>query len=290
MPNVTTTEAAQAALVAELSKAIATSIRLLLETKHLYQSVSVDVRQIVEKHMTTAGAAASGIGVVAVQIEGWLWRATGHSAEAAIKYFEDRLLQNSGRKVVEWVAPDIKVYCHTCKRTEPFNPSASQNLGDVFALSYICQSCKGPPHVFLVRKSKSKLTVAGRTPMERVDVPKTIPKSVADFFSGAEIAHQSGQTLAGLFLLRTFCEQWARMHAPEGAYADEAITAYMGTLPDAVKSNFPSIAKLYSDLSAAIHKAQADVVLYDRAVADIRKHFDARAVFDLPADAPKVPK
>jgi hypothetical protein len=36
---------------------------------------------------------------------------------------------------------------------------------------------------------------------------------VKHFYRGAVVAHQSGQTLAGIFLLRTIIEQWARLAA-----------------------------------------------------------------------------
>jgi adenylate kinase len=74
------------------------------------------------------------------------------------------------------------------------------------ALSYQCQSCKGVPEVFLVRREHLKRTNAGRAPIEHVEVPKDIPKHVSRFFRGAIVAHQSGQTLAGIFLLQTLIE------------------------------------------------------------------------------------
>lgn len=41
-----------------------------------------------------------------------------------------------------------------------------------------------------------------------VEVPKDLPKAQKKYFSDAIDAHNSGQTLAGLFFLMTFIEQY----------------------------------------------------------------------------------
>jgi hypothetical protein len=122
--------------------------------------------------------------------------------------------------------------------------------------------------------------------MEAVDVPAVIPKSVQDFYGGAVVAHQSGQTLAALFMLRTVIEQWARSKviiANETAQAEGAtvLEQYVAALPHHFKETFPSMRKLYTDLSADLHTATVSDGLFDRATQEITEHFDARRLFKL---------
>jgi hypothetical protein len=152
----------------------------------------------------------------------------------------------------------------------------------VFVFSFLCQSCKNIPEVLLVRREGFKLTNSGRSPIEHVDVPPDIPNSMKRFYRGAVVAHQSGQTLAGIFLLRTLIEQWARSKAPPGQLlADAVLDAYMAPLPENFKSQFPSLRKLYEDLSVDIHIAKGDPTLYEETRAEIVRHFEARRIFRL---------
>jgi hypothetical protein len=105
---------------------------------------------------------------------------------------------------------------------------------------------------------------------------------VRGFYSGAVVAHQSGQTLAGLFLLRTLIEQFARASTGSKAEnADEVLDAYMGTLPGDFKDRFPSMRSLYGDLSVDLHAATGSAELFDRAKTEIAEHFETRRVFKL---------
>lgn len=94
-------------------------------------------------------------------------------------------------------------------------------------------------------------------------------------------------TLAGLFFLRTLSEQWALEHSNESSLANKALEAYMEMLPKDFKDRFPSLAALYSDLSSALHRADADTSLFERAVEEIQEHLEARALYKLPAPLPK---
>jgi len=287
MPVHQTAAEAIPALQAELPKIVSGAVRTLLQTKHLYQSVKVEMEGLIESYAVPAGVETRVMKAVVSKVGSWPWVALDVAPN--FEAFTAMVAAKSTpQDAIKWGAPDIKVYCPACDRIEAFNPSSAKNLVEnAFALTYICQSCKGPPQVFLISKRGYKLTLCGRTPMEHVDVPNSVPKSISKYFSGAEVAHQSGQTLAGLFLLRTLCEQWALEYATEGKFADKAIAAYMEQLPGDFKARFPSIAALYSDLSAALHQANADAKLYDQAIGDIRKHFEARALYGLPAPTPK---
>ena len=82
-------------------------------------------------------------------------------------------------------------------------------------------------------------------------MPPVIPKAQRKYFSDAIIAHHASHTLAGLFLLRTFIEQfWLSLNLTSEPI-DQRLTgenfgeAYAKTLPSDFKSRFPSLGDLY---------------------------------------------
>lgn len=163
---------------------------------------------------------------------------------------------------------DVRLFCSKCDRREPFNLVVAEDLlardqdGDsqlyagttgtvqVFALSYLCQGCKRVPELFTVRREGPRLTLCGRAPIEHVVVPGQIPKDVKCFYRGAIVAHQSGETLAANFMLRTLIEQFARAATKakraerDGSSADDldetkwkadqVLDVYAELLPDAL--------------------------------------------------------
>ena len=161
-------------------------------------------------------------------------------------------------------------------RTSPY---VSKGCVQMFVLSYLCQSCKSVPEVFVIRRQGSRLTLSGRAPIEHVEVPTEIGKEVCQFYRGAMLAHQSGQTLPGLFMLRTVIEQWARRITKSTGKADEVLDAYVATLPEDFRERFPVLRDTYSELSADLHSATGSDELFEGARRQIVRHFEARALF-----------
>lgn len=277
---------------------ISGAVKDLLENRHLYQYISVETKELQKEFIGRLDSdfqARSMSYIREAQFFPWMVRDSSYLEPfSAIRGFDNKSL------AVAWRAPDIKLYCKKCERLEPFNnysatcvfnssdPAcggipAGLSFVQVYVLSYLCQSCKAIPDVFLVHRLGAKITLVGRAPMEHVEVPRFIPKDISKYFSGARIAHQSGQTLAALFLLRTLCEQWVRKFGGKEDKADVAIEKYMNTLPDDFKARFPSIRDIYGELSAAIHSADPSEELFAQSVSAIEKHFNARSLFELPS-------
>jgi len=271
---------------------VTAAVKSLLESKHLYQSLKLECADLVEEFAQriapqVAYAAKSSF----AQLVSANWVPTDSAGGRPVA------VRDTSQPAIRFTTPGVKLFCQTCDRVEAFNTVSSEDFlrreptqryvlsgqtVQLFVFSFLCQSCKVVPEVFLVRRQGLKLTNSGRSPIERVDVPPIIPKSVRLFCSGAVVAHQSGQTLAGVFLLRTVVEQWARSQvAAPSAHADEALGAYMGTLPDDFKSRFPSLRVLYADLSADIHSATGSAELFASALSQIVEHFEARRLFKL---------
>lgn len=279
-----------------VAAAIAGAVKELLETKHLYQSVSVQTEAVRKTFLPRIELS------VREHVEGYLVDAQQlpwvvRDAEG-LQSVIDTLAGAKQHQAVIWQSPDVKLYCKRCERLEPFNSSSAScvfnrsnptfggirrdgNYIQAYVLSYLCQSCKCVPDVFLVYRLGAKLTLTGRAPMEHVEVPRSIPRDISKYISGAVVAHQSGQTLAALFLLRTACEQWVRGFGEPSDKADTAMEKYMNSLPDDFKARFPSVRDIYGELSAAIHLADASEALYQKTMSAIDQHFTARVIFKL---------
>lgn len=274
---------------------VAGALKMLLESKHLYQAVTVDespvsnfwetVQVRVKERTVNMDALKFGVGEVE-----WSFAGIGTQFTNA---------RSSFTLGVHIYPPHARMFCKTCGRVEPFNFRYSTGLIEdavtskadgkpqieqVYAFSYLCQGCQKLPEVFLIRRTGAKLTLCGRSPMEHVPVPPEIPKEVAKYYSGAVVAYQSGQALAALFMLRTTCEQWARRFADPADKADVAIDKYMASLPEDFKARFPSLRDMYSDLSADIHAAKGSDALFEDILDKLGLHFRARQLYE---SAPK---
>src|SRR5262249_47468291 len=138
----------------------------------------------------------------------------------------------------------------------------------------------------LIRVDRQRWTLSlhGRSPIENVEVPVFIPKEEYRFYRDALVAYQSGKTLAGLFYLRTFLEQFARRQTglTERSSGDEIMQAYNQTLAPDLSSRMPSLREWYDKLSAALHEARENAALFENAIVEINQHFDIRRVYKIP--------
>lgn len=273
--------------------AIQSGVRELLETKHLYQSVNIDVTAITKKILEPLRDNPN-LTIHFSSVSRWTWKLNGEVD--LMERLTNPAMSPAPREFL-WTAPDIKTYCQHCNRIEPFNLDSSQTIlprsggvkeyfepkgkVQIYSLSYLCQSCKLVPEVFTLRRIGSKLQLCGRAPMEAVSVPKYIPTEISKYFSGAQVAFQSGQTLAGLFMLRTTCEQWVRGYANENDKADVALERYAESLPTDFSDRFPSLKAVYGKLSDALHRVEENEELFHSMSQAICEHFEARKVFKL---------
>jgi len=256
---------------------IEAALKILFEEKHLYQSVSIDESEI-KRIVKAADPAPRSIIESAIE-QFWVPEDTPQGPKS----------QLAGH--IFFKTPHVKLFCTKCDRIEAYNHiqtidvsgvySTSQNI-QVFAISYLCQSCRTFPEVFIVRRERLKLILCGRAPIENAPVPNDIPKSVRRFYSGALVAYQSGQTLAGIFLLRCLIEQWARTAVSNPtAYVDQVIDSYMESLPADFKARFASLRDYYAKLSADIHGAVGSSELFAEPCQVIKTHFEARRLYQL---------
>lgn len=303
---------AEGDLAGPIANSITTAFRTLIEGKHLYQSVDVNMAEIeavagllVSKYgRRTTGSILPGsvkpaptpadyilTGKTIMANASWGCNITAGGVDALLA-----AMINDKPKIVRFEMPEtIHTHCRFCKEVWPFNPVHS--LGKVetsgtdqwFFFAYACQSCKKEPVRFLVRRQGLKLRLCGRDPISEVTAPDVLPKEQRDHFASSAVACGAGQTLAGIFFLRVFVEQFYRAMPTVAAMLvkDPRLTGdamgelYLDTLPQDFKVRFPSLRVVYSELSEAIHGAKADLPLYQKSAASIIEHFEARKLFKL---------
>jgi hypothetical protein len=273
----------------ELGAVVTHALRELLEHKHLYQSVPVQIGNLGDRPLDGPIGRIDENARAAVA-------ATISQPWHLVDNLERRPTFLSGLRLDADV-PHVKLFCVRCNRTEAFNSISATDmlardymtpvhaLGDkviqVFVLSFLCQSCKTVPEVFLVRREGLRLSLEGRSPIEHVEVPNVLPKNLEKFYTGAIIAKQCGHTLSGLFMLRTLIEQWVRSLGWEEPRASDAIDSYVASLPEDFRNRFPCLRDEYKALSDDIHSATGSPEVFDRVHSAILRHFDARRVFGM---------
>ena len=162
------------------------NLRELLESRHLYQSYQVD--------SSTNKILASVIAETKVlnhpgdkaRAESILGK-FGECTWDVISPFtggrkQDKTSFDFLASTFRLTLPTVKLYCssHACKRIEPYNPYLSRDFSShivmdyiveqdmpeqLFVLEYQCQSCKGTPTVFMIKRKGWKLTIVGRSPI-----------------------------------------------------------------------------------------------------------------------------
>lgn len=308
----------------KLTEQLNRALRDLLQDKHLYQHVMVDLSPITGCELypeKTHPETMSEKEREAIGIRNLLLRAAEvHVKSPSDAPFVRPPLQGSverNRKAsVSLHVPTLMAICATCGARHPFNLIGARIVSahdiderltsptgpfrvETYAFEYQCQACKSSADVFLVRRDDWRLTLCGRSPIEQVDVPRFIPRAFRPYYRRAVVARNSGEVLAGLFLLRVLIEQFVLADGympqqaqgdqddepePELAYqrrAADAIEKYMETLPDDFTSRFPSLRKIYQDLSADIHSATGSEELFEASLSDIERHFDASRLFKM---------
>jgi hypothetical protein len=270
---------------------IESALKELIDTKHLYQAVTVDFRKDVVREAVTQLTYAKRVADQAKnpaptleEIEGQL------SAEMARRNWSIGYpIQNS----IMIMVPPVRTLCGNCKDVEPFNlrnglPSAHTFSGleagaQVFCLELECQRCRKNVIVFELRKNADKIQIVGRSEFEEVAVPPVILKNVGRFYSEAVIALQCKAVLASIFLLRTLIEQHMRSvtKASGEVRGDDLCDRYAETLPDDFKKRFPSLKEIYGKLSEAMHQAKDDLELFESQSKEIVTHFEALRLFKL---------
>lgn len=246
-------------------------LRILLNSKSLYQSVSIDDNELRKRFL-------------------------GEQA----KLYDDKTTNEILRYLRYWISkttylyntyvcePDeayyhvhqprtVKTYCSICKAVTTHNPEEcgdcyrvmrNKNVCEnTFHVEYACQDCKEANVSFLVMRKGLKFQIMGRSPIEVAAVSNEVASQLNEeeigLFGEALIASKTGSELAAICLLRVALESYLRRITGNKVTGrlvsgEELYEQYKKRLPD----DFPfgrveSLGKIYNDLSAVMHTAIA---------------------------------
>jgi len=158
--------------------------------------------------------------------------------------------------------------------------AVSQKCVQFVAMAFQCQACKGPAQMFLIRRAGFRVSIEGRSPIEKVQRHPDLPEPYSVFFADSVLAFQCGQVLPAVCMLRVFIEQFVRSRARNARW-DVAIETYAASLPTEFRARFGTLSEQYGELSEAIHDAQVDAAQYERIRWSVEKHFVGRRAFDI---------
>lgn len=287
------------------------ALKSLLQEKTLYQSIMIDIGPIKERIRSVKGVwtpvesnysqplSKERIDAIAQQplethlatCERLAW-----SFDTQDSLPQGLLSTNPHHEVnthdqLDLLLPTINVACNFCTGVLPPHNSGYLNqakpvfnevlcsgppLIQIFLLPYTCQNCKEEPIFFLVHREGVKLTLTGRSRLMKVDIPRSIPKQEGVHYGDAVIANMAGKTLAGLFFLRVFVEQYMRrVTKSEGKMRGEDLgDRYALLLDDQFPKKFRSLKTIYEELSDKLHSADPSTEQFAKSVRDINLHFD----------------
>jgi hypothetical protein len=285
-------------LIQQVNAAIADTFARTLQEKHLYQRVTIDFDAILTDVRNRVNDGYIG----RFEIE---WKRV--SPEIALnstgKHFEEFQL----------FPVNVKLFCRACQRREAYRCLLAKDVTSeldyayhtgqftpplnirkdfqLFVFAYRCEGCagKGKPEAFLLRREGWTFSLDGRSPIEHVEIPGFIPEKERRLYRDAVIANNAGKTLAAIFYLRSFIEQFSRrVTGLTGKQTgDEITSAYATTLPEHLRDTMPSLKEWYEKLSIPIHEAQDDDKTFEAALERINKHFEIRKVHEIPETTPK---
>jgi hypothetical protein len=286
-------------------------LRLLLETKHLYQKVSLQPDELLAE-LAPPAPTKSALGRIEDENETFRGLASSFLNERLT--VSETLVLDNKQPVRSLVVINVKLFCAKCGCKEAFRPIWVEDVTNQIRLLHYqqkvavsrpvstlsfwasfqhivlvfqCQRCEGKPVAFLLKRDGMDLYLEGRSPIEHVEIHPALPKKEGKWFRDAVVAHQSGKTLAGFFYLRTFIEQFARRLTGtlnDKKSGDEIMSAYSDGLPQRVRDAAPSLKEWYEKLSEAVHGAKEDAALFALAKETIEEHFEFRRLYKLDPD------
>ena len=244
----------------------------LLNTKSLYQSVSICDAQIRQKFLSSGlyQKDARLIDGVLRQLKYWVARGKSVVYVDAYNYKMDQ----SCFQIM--IPRTVKTWCKLCKSITTHNPIDSgqcycsvgntDRYTQVFHAEYECQDCKRSDVSFLVMRDGLKFQLMGRSPIEVATVSKEVASQLNDeesaLFGDALMASKTGSELAAVCLLRVALESYLRRitgnkDTEKMVSGEELYEQYKKKLPaDFSFGRVESLGKIYNDLSAVMHAAK----------------------------------
>lgn len=192
--------------------------------------------------------------------------------------------------------PNIHLECTTCKLDSSFlsmscstdrfqspYPLVGPATEQVFHLYYRCATCRKRYLVFQVLRRGLKAQLTGRSQPYRPRIDKVWPDSIVDLIRDALCADAENDVSAAYYHLRTAIEFHIKheLNIPviQKIEGSELCGKYNESQDMRLRTDFPSLASLYTDLSAGLHSRKVDTALFSEMLGKLADHLRAKELF-----------
>jgi len=193
--------------------------------------------------------------------------------------------------------PNINTYCSKCKTVTGFishsisnahylspYPIFGEETEQVYSPLYRCSKCRSELINFQVLRRGYRIQLTGRSRPYRPNLDREWPKHILEIVSDAASAVAENDIPAGYYHLRTAIEFYikAELQLEPRTKIDgtELCDEYYKMLDDRLKTGFPSVSKMYSELSEGLHTRVVSSSDFDRMFRELLDHFKAKKLFD----------
>jgi hypothetical protein len=273
------------------------AIKALMEESYLYRSRRVDIRAILalaESRWTTASLETE------FQHRPW----TPWSQNRGFTHGERQLFQHGTggeplgtppeRMSLAFIIPTVKTWCSKCQEITvhdsiphlEFSPyhlnleAIAEPLGiQNFLFNMMCQECKSPPTVFMIRREFLKVQLCGRSHPFLPQPPTEIPKGIRAIFKDAVGAAACGDVFGAFYHLRTLMEHHMKTELAIEIAAkvdgDDLCARYNQKIDPVLRDRCP-LKPALDTCSANLHNRTGSFADYEMVVETIRSHFQLK--------------
>lgn len=271
---------------------LSAAIALLLESKGLYQNVRIESSFAASFSKPDALVAEFSKRPIELNSRGEaeLGGSFGRAGGVPIGTPNDEM-------PVGCYLPNINLTCHGCNADSSFlslRCSAQSRWNDpypilgaeteqVFSLTYQCATCRKAVITYQLFRRGLRFQVTGRTVAFRPKLAKDWPKDITEIVTDSLVAAAENDVPAAYYHLRTAIEFHLKnaLSIPIATKCEgtELCERYYITLDDRLKSGFPSVAGLHSELSAGLHSRDVSSDRFHKMFGDLLTHFKAKELF-----------
>lgn len=162
-------------------------------------------------------------------------------------------------------------------------PRLDTETEQVYSLYYRCAVCRYSVVVFQVTRRGFKFQLTGRSVPFRPEIANEWPKAVKPIVADAYSAAAENDLPAAYYHLRTAIEHYmkAEVKIPTTQKVDgtELCEKYNATLDSRLKSGFPAMSTIYTELSSGLHTREVSTEGFERLCRDLIGHFKGKELF-----------
>jgi hypothetical protein len=193
--------------------------------------------------------------------------------------------------------PNIHTYCSKCKAVKGFislsasnvhlmspYPIIGEDTEQVYHPLYQCAACRKELINFQILRRGFKLQLAGRSKPYRPPLDREWPADIQEIVSDAVVAVAESDIPAGFYHLRTAVEFYIKgileIDISTKIDGNDLCDRYTARIDTRLKSGFPSVAKIYRELSEGLHTRSKDVGTFNGLLRELLDHLRAKKMFE----------